>query len=669
MYVRSRTKGQGCPYCNNRRVLKGYNGLATLRPDLAAEWHPVKNGNLKPTDIVPGSKEYVWWQCLKGHEWRAQASRRSNGTGCPVCANRSVIIHHNDFGTEHPTLIDEWNFARNESSPSEFTSGSRKSVWWICKKGHSWKATISDRCRGNNCPKCSEERRVSFPEKTMLYYLNQCFPEMIANYRADWSHPYEMDMYLPEEKIAVEYDGSYGHSKENGVARDIRKNKVCADNGVVMIRVREFGCPPTGSTSIDYMLDSENALPPAISFVTKTINSLSGRTASEPSINIERDSGAIYSLIEFSEKENSLAAKSPDVAKLWHPTKNGRLSPEHVQVSSSKTVWWLGECGHEWRSKISYESSSGKCPYCSGMRVLRGFNDLETVNPELAAEWDYEKNGQLTPKDITAGSGKKVWWKCAKGHSWKAYNHSRNRGNGCPICANRQLLKGFNDVASFLEIAKDWDLEKNTEKPEEVCIGKQNKYFWKCSICGCNWIDSVAVRMAGKGCPECSKIRRSKDVNKTYVKRSGSFAHNYPELLQEWDFKKNNSVMPDQIVSGYGKKVWWKCRKCGHMWMATVTSRSQGRGCPECGRRKRIDTRQKTILDRSKPITITYPAIANEWNERRNKDLHADQVSAGSGKSVWWMCSVCDYEWRAKICERTRGRAKCPGCRGNADCK
>lgn len=101
----------------------------------------------------------------------------------------------------------------------------------------------------------------------------------------------------------------------------------------------------------------------------------------------ERDAAEIYSLIAFSEKENSILKKAPQIAKMWHPTKNGRVTPEDISVGSSKKFWWQGDCGHEWMSTVSYEISSGKCPYCSGMRVLQGFNDLATVNPQL------QKNG------------------------------------------------------------------------------------------------------------------------------------------------------------------------------------------------------------------------------------------------------------------------------------
>ena len=74
------------------------------------------------------------------------------------------------------------------------------------------------------------------------------------------------------------------------------------------------------------------------------------------------------------------------------------------------------------------------CPYCNNRKTLKGFNDLETINPTLASEWNYEKNIGLTPADVTPNSYKKVWWKCSQGHEWQAMIGNRNAGQGCPVC-------------------------------------------------------------------------------------------------------------------------------------------------------------------------------------------------------------------------------------------
>ena len=154
--------------------------------------------------------------------------------------------------------------------------------------------------------------------------------------------------------------------------------------------------------------------------------------------------------------KNSLEIMFPEVAKQWS-TRNFPLLPKDVSYGSNKKVWWRGECGHEWQA--SPHSRTGKnspgCPYCSGNRVLAGFNDLASRFPEIAAEWS-EKNYPLRPDEVTAFSNKKAWWKGKCGHEWYALISSRSDGHGCPYCEDHKLLKGFNDFASqYPQLAKE----------------------------------------------------------------------------------------------------------------------------------------------------------------------------------------------------------------------
>lgn len=66
--------------------------------------------------------------------------------------------------------------------------------------------------------------------------------------------------------------------------------------------------------------------------------------------------------------------------------------------------------------------------------VWPGYNDLKTINPELAEEWDYQRN-RITPDKVSPNSNKKVWWICSRcGNNWMAYISNRNRGRGCVKC-------------------------------------------------------------------------------------------------------------------------------------------------------------------------------------------------------------------------------------------
>jgi hypothetical protein len=138
--------------------------------------------------------------------------------------------------------------------------------------------------------------------------------------------------------------------------------------------------------------------------------------------------------------ENDLASAYPTIAAQWHPTKNGGLTPEQVSPSSNRKVWWRCDLGHTYCAAVSQRTAHGSgCPYCAGRKVLPGFNDLASVEPQVAAQWHPTLNGELTAEQVTVGSRKKVWWQCPEGHVWKAVIYSRAGPLkcGCPVCAGR----------------------------------------------------------------------------------------------------------------------------------------------------------------------------------------------------------------------------------------
>ena len=136
--------------------------------------------------------------------------------------------------------------------------------------------------------------------------------------------------------------------------------------------------------------------------------------------------------------------QAPDVlAREWNTDKNNGLQPSQVMPYTNRKVWWLCQKGHEWKATVSDRSDGKGCPFCSGKRPIPGETDLATLMPEIAAEWNYEKNRGKTPQMFTRASGLKVWWKCPQGHSWRATILARSRnGSGCPRCAKQRYFSG-----------------------------------------------------------------------------------------------------------------------------------------------------------------------------------------------------------------------------------
>ena len=380
--ISNRNKGTSCPCCAGQKVIKGYNDLGIVNPRLAQEWNYEKNGALKPEDFTESSGKRVWWKCNKGHEWQARIADRNTGHGCPYCSNRYIINGENDLQTANPTLANEWNYEKNENlKPENFAANSGRRVWWKCRKGHEWQATIVSRNRGNVCPICSSEQRTSFPEYAIVYYLSKYGLEVMHSYK---EQGYELDIYIPAKRIAIEYDGYLWH--KNKTKQDLEKNYKCAKDGIKLYRIRE-GLPLLNGSSIDYVVQrNQEDLPEILEEVLSEI------VTTNVDVDIDRDSIAIENLREYNEKVSSLLYSSPEIADEWNCEKNGKLKPEHFTANSHKKVWWKCSQGHEWQSAIANRTRGNGCPYCSGQKVLMGYNDLQTVNPTLAKEWNYEKN-------------------------------------------------------------------------------------------------------------------------------------------------------------------------------------------------------------------------------------------------------------------------------------
>ena len=129
---------------------------------------------------------------------------------------------------------------------------------------------------------------------------------------------------------------------------------------------------------------------------------------------------------------------NPKLAKQWNKKKNGKLTPEDVSYQSHKKVWWKCSEDHEWIASINDRNRGKGCPTCANKKIVKGYNDLKTVNPRLAKEWNFKRNGKLKPTHVSCNSNRKVWWKCSKGHEWQAQINDRNRGNNCPYCSKKK---------------------------------------------------------------------------------------------------------------------------------------------------------------------------------------------------------------------------------------
>lgn len=367
------------------KPITGINDLETLFPDIAKEWHPNKNGDLKTTDVKTGSNKPVWWQCskFKDHEWETVVYSRTgkDKKGCPVCAGKKVLTGFNDLQTSSPAIAMEWHPTKNGNlKPANVANGRNKPVWWQCSKfsDHAWEASPNDRTRtdgkATGCPICdSKQLLVGFND------LQTTCPEITK----EW------------------------HPTKNG---DLKPTDISKGNKELIW----WQCPAFPDHA--YQTTPNR----------RTTNGIGCSICSGHQI-----------LVGF----NDLLTTHPEIAKEWHPTKNGNLKPTDISKGSKDPIWW--QCkeflDHEWQVMPNRRTSRFTgCPICSGNKLLVGFNDLKTTHPAISKEWHQTKNGNLKPTDLTRGSGQKVWWQCFKypNHEWIAAIGSRTgQGSGCPDCA------------------------------------------------------------------------------------------------------------------------------------------------------------------------------------------------------------------------------------------
>jgi hypothetical protein len=242
--------------------------------------------------------------------------------------------------------------------------------------------------------------------------------------------------------------------------------------------------------------------------------------------------------------------------KIWCKLNNKpfKLLSQKYEGKNIKLQWKCLRCNCSeifeaiWGSMLA----NNGCSFCSGKQVGLS-NCLATKNPKLASERHPTKNGDLTPYDVTAVSGKRIWWQCNKNseHEWIDYISNRNKISSCPFCSGKRPSKDYNLLVINPELCEDWDYNKNKKNPEEYCPNSSEKVYWKCKECGHEWKVSIYSRngKSKNGCPECSKSKGEKRCKEVFISK------NYIEICQdEYDellSKYNNSYfIPQKAFNG-----------------------------------------------------------------------------------------------------------------------
>ena len=534
-------RSTGCPICDGKKTLVGYNDLGTLFPEIVKEWNYNKNKDITPAMVTSGSNRKVWWTCkvCKGEYEAIIANRTKRNSACPFCAGQKVLVGFNDLQTKAPDLVVEWS-DKNVIGPTEVTPHSKKKVYWTCPLGHDdYLMSIGQRSMRQGCPICAQQSQTSFPEQALYFYIKEVFPDALNRYIIDKR---EIDIFIPSKKIGIEYNGYFSHKKKT--EKDVAKKEFLNSRGIYVVVIKEYKVEKEKQNA-DFFIHERTTYKMLSTLIKELLKFLGEENID---INCERDAITIKNQYVTMRKENSIAAVRPDLVQLWDYEKNGSITPEMVTIGTGQRFYW--KCRICNRSYLNWPSRIAEGSVCAKHRNLlkKGENDLVTKHPELLRYWDYEKN-DVDPAEIFGGGEKVVYWKCEKGHSYKKSILKRIRGEGCPVCAGKKVLVGVNDLKTVRpDIAKMWNYEKNgIILPSQVTAHSNKTIWWICDR-GHEWEAKVSNRANGRGCPYCYKEQRGKKQLNMYDASTLLFISSFESIRDvcnylNLDYDKKNSAI------------------------------------------------------------------------------------------------------------------------------
>ena len=354
--------------------------------------------------------------------------------------------------TDYPRLVEEWHSTKNINLfPENFSKGAHKKVWWQCKRGHEWQAFIYNRTNGTDCPHCSNQSSKN--EIRLFSELSALFGNVLNRHNV---LGYEIDIFLKDNKVAIEYDGKFYHEPTQKEEHDLKKQSALVSAGYRFLRVREEPLKklsdhdiiiPTSSlmtkdqlNSVVLWIDDENTI---VQAYVENLDFVAKQTYLEHLANFPAPP-----------KRESLGFLFPDLASQWHSEKNGNLTPFDFRPGSKEVVWWQCKDNfeHVYDAPIGKRSKGSGCRFCAHQAASLD-NCLATNFPDVAALWHPEKNGDITPEMIVSGATVKRWWQCSEvlEHTWQDLPRKLTRkltNDYCPYCNEGWTLKKLVEEAA-----------------------------------------------------------------------------------------------------------------------------------------------------------------------------------------------------------------------------
>lgn len=492
-YVKSihdRCQGVRCPECTGI-TFKHRGNLFDEYPTLIEELDENYNKYEDVKSVSSCSKTLIYWLCQKQHSYTMSASNKSKGLGCPYCSNHKLLVGFNDLETwclknNRQQILDDWNYTKNDLSPKDVMFGSFKQAHFKCHIcGYEWYTRINSRThQGSDCRMCSRRKNSSFPEQCIFYYIRKYFADAI-NGDKNALEGKELDIFVPQLKFAIEYDGKTWHKESQ---KDIEKDVLCASKGIILYRVRESGLNSLNSKnslSYEYCYGNWNALS---SIIEEILNDLGIK---ECDVNIVRDEYTIKEQYYMQALSHSLANEYPDVAKEWDYDNNGNVTPDLVTPQTHDIYSWkCSVCNKTFSASPHNRINAGSgCPFCGKMKAAKT-QSFPVINVDtgerFASASDAAKKYNISRITIQCCCKGKT--NTAGGFHWKYDTNSLTENH---LTASKKRIKGnatkqrkvMNiDTGEIYESLSDAQNKTHIHNISAVCRGVRPNaggYRWK----------------------------------------------------------------------------------------------------------------------------------------------------------------------------------------------
>jgi len=471
------TRNTKCPYCTGRKSISGENDLETLYPDIAKEWDTEKNNGVLPKDISSYTYNSYWWVCPKGHSYRKKVIQRTKYhkvIDCPKC----IKAHSTSFPEQAIYYYVKKCFPNAINRYKEpFENGMELDIYVPTYKlgieydgiafhndeeqhNREYRKYLTCKQLGIRLARIKESENTWNDTADIVFYVNKRMKD------ADFSaflrfmfgklFLFSMHTFDTENSKDSFLNRYYGFPTDFDISKDrpqILEYLIDVEHslGIQHPEIATMWCEKSNGNLTPFMFSSGSnyqaiwKCPKCGDTWKSPVSSIVSRKVKACRVCSMKENGKTITKVK-TKKYGSLAEKSDKLLEQWDFEENGDLSPYEIPLNYSFPVAWkCDKCGYKWHGTPNTRVQANRvsdCPHCTGRVAMSGVDDLETLYPDIAKEWNFEMNKDILPSQIKPFSNKKYYWICPVcDNSYAAYPGNRVKGSGCPNCARKLVGK------------------------------------------------------------------------------------------------------------------------------------------------------------------------------------------------------------------------------------